>query len=219
MSVATWSLRERAVWSLPPTGPTISVRRRSIAMWMSSSSLPERERAGVELLLHALEPAEQRVAVGVGDDPGGGEHRRVGARLLDVVGPEAPVEPDRGVELTEDGCWGSANRDTPASCLAWRSSCAPPGPTTLRPGCCTCPPRRTTTPTRAATARARRLLRLAVPARAGTPRAGRSAAWRSSTGSSSACSPPSRREAGDALARRFIRLTLGCIAAVAAARR
>ena len=38
MSVATWSLRERAVWSLPPTGPTISVRRRSIAMWMSSSA-------------------------------------------------------------------------------------------------------------------------------------------------------------------------------------
>ena len=37
MSVATWSLRERAVCSLPPTGPTISVRRRSIAMWMSSS--------------------------------------------------------------------------------------------------------------------------------------------------------------------------------------
>src|SRR3954469_22426635 len=37
-SVATWSLRERAVCSRPPTGPAISVRRRSIAMWMSSSS-------------------------------------------------------------------------------------------------------------------------------------------------------------------------------------
>ena len=37
-SVATWSLRERAVWSFPPTGPAISVSRRSIAMWMSSSS-------------------------------------------------------------------------------------------------------------------------------------------------------------------------------------
>jgi hypothetical protein len=32
MSVATWSLRERAVWSLPPTRPAISVTRRSIAM-------------------------------------------------------------------------------------------------------------------------------------------------------------------------------------------
>src|SRR5438105_121056 len=37
-SVATWSLRERAVWSLPATGPASSVSRRSIAMWMSSSS-------------------------------------------------------------------------------------------------------------------------------------------------------------------------------------
>ncbi len=37
VSVATWSLRERAVWSLPPSGPRISVTRRSIAMWMSSS--------------------------------------------------------------------------------------------------------------------------------------------------------------------------------------
>ena len=37
-SVATWSFRERAVWSFPPTGPMISVSRRSIAMWMSSSS-------------------------------------------------------------------------------------------------------------------------------------------------------------------------------------
>ena len=37
-SVATWSLRERPVWSLPPSGPTISVSRRSIAMWMSSSA-------------------------------------------------------------------------------------------------------------------------------------------------------------------------------------
>ena len=64
MSVATWSLRERAVCSLPPTGPTISVSRRSIAMWMSSSSSRNGKVAGLQLLLHALEPAEQRVAVG-----------------------------------------------------------------------------------------------------------------------------------------------------------
>ena len=50
-SVATWSLRERAVWSLPPTGPASSVTRRSIAMWMSSSSVGERERALAELAL------------------------------------------------------------------------------------------------------------------------------------------------------------------------
>ena len=66
----------------------------------------ERERAAVELRLHALEPAEQRVAVGVGDDPRRREHRRVRARLLDVVGPEPPVEADRGVELAEDRVLG-----------------------------------------------------------------------------------------------------------------
>jgi hypothetical protein len=37
-SVATWSLRERAVWRRPPGGPASSVTRRSTAMWMSSSS-------------------------------------------------------------------------------------------------------------------------------------------------------------------------------------
>ena len=58
----------------------------------------ERELAGVELLRDAVEPAEQLVAVGVGDDAGGREHRRVRARLLDVVGREAPVEADRRVQ-------------------------------------------------------------------------------------------------------------------------
>ena len=66
----------------------------------------ERERPAVELGLDAVEAAQQRVAVGVGDDPGGGEHPGVGARLLDVVGPEPVVEPDRGVQLPEDGMLG-----------------------------------------------------------------------------------------------------------------
>jgi len=37
VSVATWSLRLRPVCSFPPTGPISSVRRRSLAVWMSSS--------------------------------------------------------------------------------------------------------------------------------------------------------------------------------------
>ena len=68
--------------------------------------LAERERAAVELLLDALEPAEQRVAVGLADDPRLGQHRRVRARLLDVVRPEPPVEADRRVELAEDRVLG-----------------------------------------------------------------------------------------------------------------
>lgn len=37
VSVATWSLRLRPVWSFPPAGPISSVSRRSLAVWMSSS--------------------------------------------------------------------------------------------------------------------------------------------------------------------------------------
>ena len=46
-SVATWSLRERAVWSFPPTGPASSVTRRSMAMWTSSSSGRNSNRSAV----------------------------------------------------------------------------------------------------------------------------------------------------------------------------
>ena len=54
-SVATWSLRERAVWSLPPGGPISSVRRRSIAMWMSSSSSRNSKRPPIELAADLVE--------------------------------------------------------------------------------------------------------------------------------------------------------------------
>ena len=37
-SVATWSLRERPVWSLPATAPIRRVSSISMLMWMSSSS-------------------------------------------------------------------------------------------------------------------------------------------------------------------------------------
>ncbi len=38
MSVATWSLRLRPVWSLPPTSPTSSTSALSTFMWTSSRS-------------------------------------------------------------------------------------------------------------------------------------------------------------------------------------
>src|SRR5947207_2596957 len=37
-SRATWSLRLRPVWSLPPSGPSFSCNRFSTAMWMSSAA-------------------------------------------------------------------------------------------------------------------------------------------------------------------------------------
>ena len=61
-SVATWSLRDRAVCSLPPTGPTISVSRRSIAMWMSSSPSANGNEPVLELGPHLLQAALQLVA-------------------------------------------------------------------------------------------------------------------------------------------------------------
>ena len=62
----------------------------------------ERELPVLELGLDPLQARQQRVAIGLGDDPGRREHLRVRARLLDVVGAEAPVVADRGVELRED---------------------------------------------------------------------------------------------------------------------
>ena len=62
-SVATWSLRERAVCSRPPTGPASSVSRRSTAMWMSSSSGANGKRPVAQLGLDRVEAGQQRVAI------------------------------------------------------------------------------------------------------------------------------------------------------------
>ena len=62
-SVATWSLRERAVWSLPPTGPTSSVSRRSTAMWMSTSSGANGNVPPSSSRPDLIEPAQQRIAL------------------------------------------------------------------------------------------------------------------------------------------------------------
>ena len=91
-SVATWSLRERAVWSLPPTGPATSVSRRSTAMWMSSSSSRNGKRPSASSAATASSAGQQRVAVGAGDDVLRREHARVRAGLGDVLAPQAAVE-------------------------------------------------------------------------------------------------------------------------------
>ena len=54
-----------------------------------------------QLGLDRVEAGEQRVAVVVADDPLRREHPRVGARLRDVVRPEAPVEVERRVDGRE----------------------------------------------------------------------------------------------------------------------
>ena len=107
-SVATWSLRERAVCSLPPTGPASSVSRRSIAMWTSSSSSLTTKRSCSISSRTCGQPALDLLQVVLGDDAAAGEHARVRERLLEVVGREPVVEADRRVERLEERVLGVA---------------------------------------------------------------------------------------------------------------
>src|SRR5688572_14583793 len=91
MSVATWSLRERAVWSLPPTGPTISVSRRSTAMWMSSSPASNRNEPPVEAD-RGVELAEDGVL-----RLGEARHTRIMPRMDLVVRSARPADPADGL--------------------------------------------------------------------------------------------------------------------------
>ena len=91
------------MWSLPPTGPVISVRRRSIAMWMSSSASskgnpPRRAPPRSGRALRATGRARSDVEHSSPLQSAG-----VGPRLPDVVGRKSPVEGERRVELPEDG--------------------------------------------------------------------------------------------------------------------
>ena len=58
VSVATWSLRERPVWSFPATAPASSRSSRSTSEWMSSSgaALPLGLGPALQPLGHALQP-------------------------------------------------------------------------------------------------------------------------------------------------------------------
>src|SRR5205823_937791 len=63
--------------------------------------LAERKAAVVELALHGGQRLHQGVTVAGLDDAALREHPHVGARLGDVVGRQAPVEGQRGVQPPE----------------------------------------------------------------------------------------------------------------------
>ena len=86
-----------------PPAPTSSVSRRSIAMWMSSSSGSTTKRSGLELLAHAGRD-RARSARGPSSPmiPLRRQHPRVRQRLLDVVRREPLVERDRRVQRLEE---------------------------------------------------------------------------------------------------------------------
>ena len=90
--VATWSLRLRAVCRRAPTSPQSSVTRRSIAMWMSSSSAartnaPRSNSASTSSSAATRRPPSASLKQPRGDQPG-----HVGPRAAQVVGVEDVVE-------------------------------------------------------------------------------------------------------------------------------
>jgi hypothetical protein len=66
----------------------------------------ERERAGGQLGLDGVERRQQRVALLGAEDRLRREHPRMGARALDVVGPQPLVEGQRRVQAPEDRVLG-----------------------------------------------------------------------------------------------------------------
>ena len=97
-SSATWSLRERAVWSFAPAAPIFAVSRRSIARWISSSESSKRKRP--ESISRSIEfsPATIRAASPPGDQPHLREHPRVRDRAADIVAIEPAIERNRSGE-------------------------------------------------------------------------------------------------------------------------
>ncbi len=95
-SVATWSLRERAVCRRPAAGPIFSARRASTFMCTSSRSSRSTNSPRAILLEDLGEPAHDGVGVLLRDDPLAAEHARVRDRRGDVIGQEAHVDVDGG---------------------------------------------------------------------------------------------------------------------------
>ena len=129
-SVVTWSLRERAVCSRPPARPVSSVTPALDGHVDVLVRVLERERALAQLGLHGIQAAEQRSEVVAADDPACREHAGVGARLRDVVGPEALVEVQRAVDRR--GSRGPAARRS-ATCAASLASAHASWPTIAEP--------------------------------------------------------------------------------------
>ena len=85
---------------LPPTVPTSSIRCRSIAMWMSSSSgektkCPSSNSAAIRSTRQAL------IAVRAQTKPPERPHPRMRPRLFEILRPKPPVEPNRAIHPLE----------------------------------------------------------------------------------------------------------------------
>ena len=92
--MATWSLRLRPVCSLAPAAPAISVTRRSIAVWMSSSVGANANVPVGELVLDLVERGERsrRASSSVEQRRPRTRPRTCAREPGEVVGREALVE-------------------------------------------------------------------------------------------------------------------------------
>ena len=115
-SSATWSLRLRAVCSRPAGSPTISLRRLSTFMWMSSRAV---ENAKVPASISAetcRRPWWIASRSASRDDALPGQHGAVGDRALDILLRQAPVEADRGVDGLHEGARARTRTGRPTWC-------------------------------------------------------------------------------------------------------
>jgi hypothetical protein len=103
MSVAIWSLRERAVCRRLPASPTSSVSRCSMLKWTSSRSIDHGKGAGAHLGQDLAHAAFDRGQVGGGNELAALQHPRVREGALDVEFGQALVETDRRVEALGKG--------------------------------------------------------------------------------------------------------------------
>ncbi len=94
------------MWSLPPSGPTISVSLRSTAMWMSSSSSLKSNVSVESSSLYLLEPADHLVQLVFAQHTRSVQGARMADRAGDVLRPEPLVEADGGVDPLEERVLG-----------------------------------------------------------------------------------------------------------------
>ena len=127
-SVATWSFRDRPVWSLPATGPSRGVRAASRLRWTSSSAgshvEPRRPRRPPELAAGPRRASRPRPASAARPGPVRGR----GRSSLEVVERELRVD-DRSIARRRRPprrCPSRTVRPRAASIL--RPGLSPPGP-------------------------------------------------------------------------------------------
>ncbi len=89
------------MWSLPPSGPTISVKPPLDRHVDVLVVFFEVERLGRELVAYLLEAADHLVQLLVGEHSRAVQRTRMRDRAGDVVRPQAPVEADGRVDPLE----------------------------------------------------------------------------------------------------------------------